>query len=126
MYIGAIMRAMDIITETGLVAECVSWDDTGKVRESLALSCRSLLSSICSEEALSTSSSSGVIPDVAPIPTGDPSGTLSTSDGSNRGNPPAPEVLSGASKPLTPTQARRARHKKLAEARAWSQLSSND
>ena len=70
----------------------------------------------CPEGALSTSPSSEVIPDVTSISTGNPSGTSFTSDGSNRGNPPAPEVLSGASKPLTPTQARRARCKKLAEA----------
>jgi len=126
MYIGAIMRAMDVIAETGLTAECVSWDDTGEVRESLALSCRSLLSSICPEGALSTSSSSVVIPDVAPVFTSDSSGTSFTSDGSNRGNPPASKVLSGASKPLTHTQARRARRKKLAEARAWSRLPLDD
>ena len=126
MTIGAIMRAMDVIAETGLAAECVSWDDTGEVRESLALSCRSLLSSICSEGALSMSSLSVVIPDVAPVVTGDPSGTSFTSDGGNRGNPPAPEVLSGASKPLTLTQACQARCKKLAEARARSRLSSDD
>ena len=29
MYIGALMRAMDVITTTGLAAECVSWDTTG-------------------------------------------------------------------------------------------------
>ena len=126
MYIGAIMRVMDVIAETGLAAKCVSWDDTGEVRESLALSCRSLLSSICPEGALSTSSLSVVIPDVAPVFAGDPLGTSFTSDGGNRGNPPASEVLSGASKPRTPTQARKARRKKLAEARARSRLSSDD
>ena len=46
--------------------------------------------------------------------------------GGNRGNPPAPKVLSEASKPLTPTQARQARRKKLAEARARFRLSSNN
>ena len=51
MYISALMHAMDVITETSLAAECVSWDDTGEVRESLALSCGSLLSSICYEGA---------------------------------------------------------------------------
>ena len=45
------MCVMDIITTTGLMAECVSWDDTGEVRDSLALSCCQLFSSICPEGA---------------------------------------------------------------------------
>ena len=125
-FLGSLMRAMHIITSTSLVAECVSWNGTGEVRESLALSCWSLLSSICPEGALSMSSSSGANPDVALDLTGGPSRTLFTSDGSNRGTSPAPEVTSGASQPLTPMQARWARCKKLAEACAWSQLSSNN
>ena len=114
------MRAMDVITTTGLAAECISWNNTGEVRESLALSCQSLLSSICPEGALSLSSSSRVNPEVVLDLAGGPLGTLFTSDRGNRGNPPAPEVMSGASKPLTPMQAHQARCKKLAEARAGS------
>ena len=126
MFIGALMWAMDIIMSMGLTAECISWDGTGEVRESLAHSCQSLLSSICPEGVSSMSSSSGASPEVVLDLTYDPSGTSSTSAESVRGNPPAPEVKSGASQPLTPTQARRARRKKLAEACVWSQLSSND
>ena len=125
-FIGALMCAMDVITSTSLVAECVSWDNTGEVRESLALSCRSLLSSICSEGVLSSSSSSVANPEVVLNLTGGPLGTPFTSNRSNRDNPPAPEIMSEASLLLTLTQAHQARHKKLAEARVWSQLSSND
>ena len=39
LFVGVLMRAMDIITTTGLAAECVSWDDTGEARDSLVLSC---------------------------------------------------------------------------------------
>ena len=126
MYIGALMRAMDAITATGLAAECVSWDTTGEVRKALADSCKSLFSSICPEGAFSTVSSSDESREVETVPTGIPSGTPFTSAGSDRGIPPAPEALSGASNPLTPTQARRARRKKLAEARLRSQLPLDD
>ena len=51
LFIGALMHAMDVITTTGLAAECVSWDDTGEVRDSLALSYCQLFSSICPEGA---------------------------------------------------------------------------
>ena len=126
MFIGALMQSMDVITSMGLAAECVSWNGTGEVRESLAHSCRSLLSSICPEGASSMSPSSGASPEVVLNLTNGPSGTSSTSAGSVRGNSSAPEVKLGASQPLTPMQARWARCKKLAEARAWSQLSLND
>jgi len=71
-------------------------------------------------------SSSGANPEVVLDLTNDLLRASFTSDGSNRGNPPASEVLSGASKPLTPMQARQARCKKLAEACAQSWLSSNN
>ena len=116
MYIGALIRAMDVITATGLVAECVSCDTTDKVTKALADSCKSLLSSICPEGAFSTVPSSGKSLEVGTVPTDDPSGTPLTSAGSDKDIPPAPEALSRASKPLTPSQACQARCKKLAEA----------
>ena len=126
MYIGAIMRAMNVITTTGLAAECVSWDTTGEVREALAHSCKSLLSSICPEGASSSAPSPDESLGVRAVPTDAPAGTSSTSAGGERGIPPAPRVLSGASQPLTPIQARRARRKKLVEDRVRSQLPLGD
>ena len=103
----------------------VSMDCAGG-RESLGLQVSPLFFSIHPEGALSTGSSSGAIPEVEPDLAGDLCGMPFTSAWSVRGNPPASEVLSGASKPRTPTQACKARRKKLAEARARSRLSSDD
>ena len=75
-------------------------------------------------------SSSAPSPDeslgVGAVPTNVPTGTLSTSLGGERGIPPAPRVLSGASQPRTPTQACWARRKKLVEDCARSQLPLGD
>jgi len=64
--------------------------------------------------------------EVGTVPTGDLSGVLLTFTKSDRSVSSAPEALSGASQPLTPTQARQARCKKLAEARLQSQLPLDD
>ena len=117
---------MHIITTTGLAAECVSWDTTGEVREALAHSCKSLLSSICPEGASSSAPSSDKSLGVGAVPTDAPTGTSSTSAGGERGIPPAPRVSSGVSQPLTPAQAHQARCKKLAEDHARPQLPLGD
>ena len=74
----------------------VSMDRSGG-RESLGLQVSPLFFFIRPEGALSTGSLSGAIPEVEPDFAGDLYGTPFTSTWSIRGNPPAPEVMPGAS-----------------------------
>ena len=74
----------------------VSMDHAGG-QESLGLQVSPLFLSIHYEGALSTGSSSEAIPEVEPDLASDLCGTPFTSAWGARGNPPAPEVMSGAS-----------------------------
>jgi len=71
---------------------------------SLGLQVSPLFFSIHPEGASSTGSLSGTIPEVEPDFTGNFYGTLFTSTWSDRGNLPAPDVMTEASQPLTPMQ----------------------
>ena len=85
-------------------------------RDSLALSCHQLFSSICPEEAYLAGTASFC----PPIREG-----ASTLDRGEEIICPSLDASLGASKPLTATQARRAHHKKLAEAHARAQRASD-
>jgi len=105
-FIGALMCAMDIITTTSLMAECVSWDNTGEVRNSMALSCHQLLSSICPEGAYLTGTASGQCLEAETASSYPPiSEGASTLDRGEKVISSFLDTSSGASKPLTATQA---------------------
>ena len=101
-----LMHFMDIVTTTGLAAECISWDNTGEVRDSLTFSYHHLLSSICPDRAHLAGTASEQCPEAETASSCPPisEGAL-TLDRGKEVRSPSLDASPGATTPLTTTQA---------------------